>query len=82
MKSMFVSFPRNWMLEWSLIIDRSVSSHVLKDYCSGLIELIETGSSPTIALNRLAFVVNREILDASLMVNELVDDWFMRPRKV
>ena len=30
----------------------------------------------TIALNQIAFVENRQILDASLIANELVDDWF------
>lgn len=29
----------------------------------------------TIAPNQLAFVANRQILDASLMANELIDDW-------
>ena len=35
----------------------------------------------TIALNQLAFVENRPILDASLMANELVDDWFHETKK-
>ena len=35
----------------------------------------------TIALNPLAFVENRQILDASLMASELVDDWFHETRK-
>ncbi|TYK17996.1 reverse transcriptase [Cucumis melo var. makuwa] len=35
----------------------------------------------TIALNQLASVENRQILDASLLAKELVDDWFHETRK-
>lgn len=35
----------------------------------------------SIAENQLAFVANRQIIDASLMANELIDDWTLSHRK-
>ena len=67
MKFICALFPRKLMPNVSQIIGPSalfLVSDRLKEFLPN-----------TIAPNQLAFVENRQILVASLMANELIDDW-------
>lgn len=78
----YVSSPKKWM-------QRKVSDYrpislipcPYKIIAQVLSNRLKQVLPSTIALNQLTFFENKQILDASLLANEMVDDWFHEQKK-